>query len=85
MNWLIFFLFIFRSARAGQQDKQIHQDKQQQPAQNTRSREKVVQQQQQISHHPPQLQQGTHTNAEAEAALRRKTRSAGKLSKIYAN
>uniref|UniRef100_A0AAR5Q7R3 Nuclear receptor coactivator 6 TRADD-N domain-containing protein n=1 Tax=Dendroctonus ponderosae TaxID=77166 RepID=A0AAR5Q7R3_DENPD len=72
---------IRRSARAGQQDKQMHQDKQQQPAQNTRSREKVVQQQQQISHHSPQLQQATHTNAEAEAALRRKTRSADMESK----
>ncbi|XP_048520463.1 uncharacterized protein LOC125503755 isoform X2 [Dendroctonus ponderosae] len=71
---------IRRSARAGQQDKQMHQDKQQQPAQNTRSREKVVQQQQQISH-SPQLQQATHTNAEAEAALRRKTRSADMESK----
>ncbi|KAF7284505.1 uncharacterized protein LOC143196148 [Rhynchophorus ferrugineus] len=72
-----------RSARAGHQ-----QEKQQQPAQNTRSREKVGQQQQQQQqqqhnhHHHQQTQLAhAHNNAEAEAALRRKTRSADMESK----
>ncbi|CAG9762264.1 unnamed protein product [Ceutorhynchus assimilis] len=70
-----------RSARAGQQQDKQQQDTKQQPAQNTRSREKVVQQQ--LSHHttPQQQQQSAHSNAEAEAALRRKTRSADMESK----
>ncbi|XP_066139047.1 serine-rich adhesin for platelets-like isoform X1 [Euwallacea fornicatus] len=71
---------IRRSARAGHLQEKQEKIQQQQPAQNTRSREKVVQQ---LSHqaHAPQPQPTTHGNAEAEAALRRKTRSADMESK----
>ncbi|XP_050315925.1 uncharacterized protein LOC126750368 isoform X2 [Anthonomus grandis grandis] len=86
-----------RSLRAGhqnqqQQDKQHQQEKpqidvKQLPAQNTRSREKVVQNQQQqlgnsqAAQQQHQAQNAHHSNAEAEAALRRKTRSADVESK----
>lgn len=69
-----------RSARAGHLLKEEKQQLQQ-PAQNTRSREKGAQlnqaaQQQAVAHNIT-----THSNAEAEAALRRKTRSADVESK----